>query len=110
MRDLLTFPFDLEERPFRRVVTNHVRRVNVSASRNPSDEAVLSDEPESSVPAAGASGEGMDINQAVREVLKVSLAHDGLRRGLKEVLKTIEFGEAQLCILAQVRQHHHYAG
>ena len=45
----------------------------------------------------------MDINQAVQEVLKVALVHDGLRRGLKEVLKTIEAGEALLCILAQVR-------
>ena len=71
-------------------------------------DTVLSDEPEA--PAPGASGEGMDINQAVREVLKVSLAHDGLRRGLKEVLKTIEVGEAQLCILAQVRQQHHADG
>lgn len=44
----------------------------------------------------------MDINQAVQEVLKVALVHDGLRRGLKEVLKTIEAGEALLCILAQV--------
>lgn len=44
----------------------------------------------------------MDINQAVQEVLKIALAHDGLRRGLKEVIKTIEAGEAQICILAQV--------
>eukprot|EP00210_Caulerpa_lentillifera_P001557 g1495.t1 len=57
------------------------------------------DEPEASGP--GVSDGSMDINTAVQEVLKIALVHDGLRRGLKEVLKTIEAGEAQLCILAQ---------
>lgn len=46
----------------------------------------------------------MDINTAVQEVLKIALVHDGLRRGLKEALKTIEVGEALLCIIAQVRE------
>lgn len=44
----------------------------------------------------------MDINKAVQEVLKTALANDGLVRGLRQVVKTLEEGEAQLCILAQV--------
>lgn len=56
--------------------------------------------------APGASGEGMDINQALQEVLKIALASGGLRRGLQEAIKTIEAGEALLCILAQVLPRH----
>jgi small subunit ribosomal protein S12e len=50
--------------------------------------------------AAAAPGEPMDINTAVHMVLKKSLAHDGLSRGLHEATRAIERGEAQLCILA----------
>eukprot|EP00877_Chromochloris_zofingiensis_P005384 jgi/Chrzof1/14847/Cz09g18090.t1 len=51
--------------------------------------------------AAPAPGEPMDINTAVQLVLKKSLAHDGLSRGLHEACRCIEKGEAQLCILAE---------
>lgn len=40
--------------------------------------------------AAPAPGEPMDINTAVKLVLKKSLAHDGLSRGLHEAARAIE--------------------
>ncbi|GAQ83951.1 40S ribosomal protein S12 [Klebsormidium nitens] len=51
--------------------------------------------------AAAAPGEPMDIMSALQMVLKKSLAHDGLARGLHEAAKAIEKGSAQLCVLAQ---------
>jgi small subunit ribosomal protein S12e len=53
------------------------------------------------VVAAPAPGEPMDLNTAVRVVLKKALAHDGLSRGLHEACRSIEKGQAQLCILAE---------
>ena len=38
-------------------------------------------------PAAAAPGEPMDINTAVQVVMKKSLAHDGLSRGLHEACR-----------------------
>jgi len=37
----------------------------------------------------------------VRDVLQRALAHDGLARGLREVVKAIEREEAQMCFLAE---------
>mmetsp|Transcript_19530 Transcript_19530/g.19579 ORF Transcript_19530/g.19579 Transcript_19530/m.19579 type:complete len:141 (+) Transcript_19530:61-483(+) len=45
--------------------------------------------------------EAMDINSAVRMVLKKALQHDGLARGLHEAARAVEKGQAQLCILAE---------
>lgn len=42
----------------------------------------------------------MDVNTAVKTVLKKALAHDGLCRGLRETTRAIEKHQAQLCILA----------
>lgn len=53
---------------------------------------------ESSAPALG---EPMDIMTALQLVLKKSLAHDGLSRGLHEGAKAIEKHAAQLCVLAE---------
>jgi small subunit ribosomal protein S12e len=42
----------------------------------------------------------MDVNTAIQVVMKKALAHDGLSRGLHEACRSIERGQAQLCILA----------
>ncbi|RZC53932.1 hypothetical protein C5167_012783 [Papaver somniferum] len=51
--------------------------------------------------AAPTLGEPMDIMTALQLVLKKSLAHDGLSKGLHEGAKVIEKHAAQLCVLAE---------
>ncbi|RZC50580.1 hypothetical protein C5167_019008 [Papaver somniferum] len=64
-----------------------------------SEEAVATPVPaETSAPALG---EPMDIMTALQLVLKKSLAHDGLSKGLHEGAKVIEKHAAQLCVLAE---------
>lgn len=52
-------------------------------------------------PAPPVLGETMDIMTALQLVLRKSLAHGGLARGLHEGAKVIEKHAAQLCVLAE---------
>ncbi|CAG5115850.1 unnamed protein product [Candidula unifasciata] len=52
-------------------------------------------------PAALAADVGsMDLYQALQEVLKTALIHDGLCRGVKEATKALDKRQAHLCVLA----------
>ncbi|KAK9947366.1 hypothetical protein M0R45_002995 [Rubus argutus] len=57
-------------------------------------------EPVAAAPAP-ALGEPMDLMTALQLVLRKSLAHGGLTRGLHEAAKVIEKHAAQLCVLAE---------
>jgi len=57
-------------------------------------------EGETSAPIIQAVAPILDVNMALQEVLKTSLTHDGLARGLHEAAKALDKRQAHLCVLA----------
>merc|ERR1712189_16599 len=51
-------------------------------------------------PAPAAAAGPMDIFDAVQEILKLAMIHDGMARGLRESVKALDKRQALLCILA----------
>ncbi|KAJ8510512.1 hypothetical protein OPV22_000946 [Ensete ventricosum] len=74
------------------------KRPRISSQVGVVCQEMAAEEPEKTAPALG---EPMDLMTALQLVMKKSLAHDGLVRGLHEAAKAIEKHAAQLCILAE---------
>ncbi|KAM1618664.1 hypothetical protein COP2_017870 [Malus domestica] len=81
---------------------NHLQRVcNFNRPRKMSGEEDVAVPIAEPVAAAAALGEPMDLLTALQLVLRKSLAHGGLTRGLHEGAKVIEKHAAQLCVVAE---------
>jgi len=64
-----------------------------TASNPPAAEVEVADVAEKSGP--------MSVEDALQEVIKTALVHDGLARGLREAAKALDKREAHLCVLVE---------
>jgi len=51
-------------------------------------------------PPPTAVGGPMDIYEALQEIMKLAMTHDGIARGLREAVKALDKRQALLCILS----------
>ena len=59
------------------------------------------------MPADNASG-SMSVLDALKGVLKISLIHDGLARGLREASKALDRRQAHMCVLNEACEEEAY--
>eukprot|EP00160_Parvularia_atlantis_P004337 Unigene1366_Nuclearia_a/m.4338 Unigene1366_Nuclearia_a/g.4338 ORF Unigene1366_Nuclearia_a/g.4338 Unigene1366_Nuclearia_a/m.4338 type:complete len:149 (-) Unigene1366_Nuclearia_a:53-499(-) len=52
-------------------------------------------------PAAEGTAATMTVDEALRDVLKKALIHDGLVRGVRESVKALDRRQAHLCVMAE---------
>ncbi|KAJ3092552.1 40S ribosomal protein S12 [Quaeritorhiza haematococci] len=50
----------------------------------------------------------MSVEEALQEVLKKALIHDGLARGLREAVKALDRRQAHLCVLSDTCEEKEY--
>merc|ERR1712150_123602 len=62
--------------------------------------AEVEGEVEVEVKAAEEDNAPLDVNSALKQVLRTSLYHDGLARGLHEAVKALDRTDAQLCVIS----------
>ena len=69
---------------------------------------VVASVPEIEIVATETTKAGITIEDSIREVLRRSLYHDGLVRGLREAVKALDSKAGRLCILAESCEEKEY--
>jgi small subunit ribosomal protein S12e len=91
---------------FQGFVYNMLTQTLQSDGEEPTSPAPAADEVEISADAA-TTGK-MSVLDALKGVLKLSLIHDGLARGLREASKALDRREAHMCVLNEACEEEAY--